>query len=109
MIKRFKRWLGRVAEQHMRDNHPVPTVVSHGNMPTIQVYKISNGYLVSKTAAAPYREDSAAVIYCATPLDVARQIINAEALEKMGIQAEQISTGYASAKLGTQTNPVPTL
>lgn len=92
MINRLKRWIGNVAERQMRDNHPVPTIVTHGNMPLIQVYKISNGYLVSKTNGAPYREDQPAVVFCATPMEVARQIVNNEALQKMGIQAEQMST-----------------
>lgn len=110
MIRKLKRWIGRVAQQEMYDSNPVPAVVAHGSTPLIQVFKISNGYIISKTNGSAYRDENPVAVYCATPLDVARQIVNGEALQKMGIQPDPMqTTGYASAKLGTQTNPVPTL
>lgn len=105
MIGKLKRWIRQVAQQE----NPVPSVVAHGSIPIIQVYKITNGYIFTKAHGAPYRDEHPTVMYCATPMDVARQIVNGEVLDKMGIQAEQMSThGIVSAKLGTQTNPTPT-
>ncbi len=110
MIRVLKRWIGRVAQDHISDNHPVPTVVTH-NSPIVQVYKINNGYLVSKVSGGNhFRDDNMGTVFCATPMDVARLILNGEVMDKMGIQPEKLSTnGIASAKLGTQTNPIPTL
>lgn len=99
MIERFKRWIGRVAQEYNDSSKSVPTVVAHGSMPVIQVFKITNGYIVSKTNGTPYRDDTASVFYCATPLDVARQIVNSEALQKMGIDnlsQELQTTGRAT-------------
>ena len=110
MIGKFKKWIEGIVRSEMEGSKVVPSVVSHGSLPIVQVYKITNGYIFSKSHGTPYRDEHPAVIYCATPLDVARQIINGEALQKMGIQPDQMqTTGYASGKLGTQTNPVPTL
>ena len=92
MIGRFKRWIGRIAQQEIYNSNPVPAVVAHGSIPLIQVFKISNGYILSKTNISSYRDENSAAVYCATPLDVARQIVNGEALQKMGIQAEQLNT-----------------
>lgn len=106
MIGALKRWIGRVAQQEVHNANPVPAVVAHGSMPIIQVFKITNGYIFSKTHGAPYRDDSPLVVYCATPLDVARQIVNAEALEKLGIQNQPEhwnTTGYASGALGAKS------
>ena len=88
MINRLKRWIGRVAQTYNENNHPVPTLVSN-HAPLMQVFKISNGYLFHKTHNRSYREEEPNVIYCATPLDVARQIVNGEALQKMGIDTAQ--------------------
>ena len=103
MISKLKRWIGRVAQQAIYDNNPVPAVVAHGSTPLIQVFKISNGYILSKTNNGSYRDDNLVAIYCETPLDVARQIVNTEALQRMGIQVGQMSTsGMASGALGNQ-------
>ena len=108
MIKAFRKWVARIVHDELSPAKAIPTPVASG-MPLIQIYKINNGYIYHKTVG-PYRDDGATVLYCATPMDVARQIVNSEALQKMGIQAEQMhTTGQVSAKLGTQANPVPTL
>jgi len=98
MISKLKHWIGRVAQQHIQNDHPVPHVVS-GNLPMVQVFKISNGYLLHKASSLRYREEEPNVIYCATPMDVARQIVNDEALQKMGIDnrpQELQTTGRAT-------------
>ena len=93
MITRLKKWIGRVAQQQIYDSNPVPAVVAHSSTPLIQVFKISNGYIISKTNNGPYRDESNVAVYCATPLDIARHIVNGEALQKMGIQNEQMTLG----------------
>ena len=102
MINRLKRWIGRTAQIY--NTEPVPGPISHGS-PIIQVYKISNGYVVYRSNGQ-YRNDvSGTVSYCATPLDVARQIVNSEALDKMGIGTEQqdlFTTGSATAKFSNK-------
>lgn len=103
MIGVFKRWVAGIVHDELNPAKNVPQPVTNG-APFIQVYKIGNGYIVYKSNGQ-YRDDGQTAIYCATPLDVARQIINGEALEKLGIQPDPMqTTGYASAKLGTQTN-----
>lgn len=105
MIGRFKRWIEGIVRSEMEGSKVVPSVVSHGSLPIIQVFKITNGYIFSKTHGAPYRDDSPLVVYCATPLDVARQIVNGEVLDKMGIQAEQMQTvGKATGVFANQLN-----
>lgn len=95
MISRLKKWIGRVAQREIYDSNPIPAVVAHGSMPLIQVFKISNGYILSKTNNGSYREENPIAVYCATPLDVARQIVNGEALDKLGVQVqpETLHTG----------------
>ncbi len=79
MIRALKNWIGRVA----RDENSTPQVVSNGGPPMMSIYKIENGYLIHKFGAHGYRED-ARITFCPTPLDVAKQIVNSEALAKMG-------------------------
>ena len=99
MIGRLKKWIGRVAQAYNDSSNPVPTAVAHGSMPTIQIFKIANGYLLHKVSGRHYQTEEPSVIYCATPLDVARQIVNAEALAKLGIEQspqELQTTGRAT-------------
>lgn len=99
MIDKLKRWIGRVAQAYNDSSNPVPTVVAHGSMPTIQIFKIANGYLLHKVSSRHYQAEEPSVIYCATPLDVARQIMNAEAFAKLGIEQspqELQTTGRAT-------------
>lgn len=97
MIKRFKRWIEGVVRQEMEGPKVVPAPLVHG-APYIQIYRIGNGYIFYKNDNTQYRDTNPnTVIYCSTPLDVARQIVNGEALQKMGIQAEQMNTSGAIA------------
>lgn len=99
MINKLKRWIGRVAQQEVYNSNPVPAVVAHSSTPQIQVFKISNGYILSKTNNGSYRDENLIAVYCATPIDVARQIVNDEALQKMGIDnrpQELQTTGRAT-------------
>jgi hypothetical protein len=105
MINRVKRWIVKTVREY---DQVVPTIVQNGT-PVIQIFKIANGYLVHRHPNGPNRYDETpTVVYCPTPLDVARQIVNGEALEKLGIRpdsSEQMhTTGYASAKLGVQNS-----
>lgn len=85
MIGTFKRWIEGIVRQEMGGPNAMPHVIANG-APLMQIYRIGNGYIFYKNDSRQYREDNpTAVIYCATPLDVARQIVNGEALEKMGI------------------------
>jgi hypothetical protein len=111
MISRLKSWIARVANER---SEAVPTVVSH-NSPIISIYKIGNGYIYHKGDNRPYRGDDAVpnVIYCANILDVCRQMVNKEALEKLGIKSEAQDAdanlhthGYASVKLDIKTTPI---
>jgi hypothetical protein len=103
MIKALKRWIINT----VRDDGPVPHSVSNGGPPMMSIYKIENGYLVHKFGANGYRED-ARITFCPTPLDVAKQIVNTEALAKMGFKDADLATaaadamkisGYATGKL----------
>lgn len=99
MIGRLKKWIGRVAQAYNDSSNSVPTAVAHGSLPTIQIFKIANGYLLHKVSGRHYQTEEPSVIYCATPLDVARQIVNSEALQKMGIEhppQELQTTGRAT-------------
>ena len=80
MIGMLRRWIKRIADE----DRLAPAVESAGP-PMIQIYKIENGYLIHKRDTKNTYADSLRVVYCNTPIDVARQIINSEALEKMGI------------------------
>lgn len=80
MIGWLKGWIRHVADE----GRIVPASLNNGGPPIIQIFKIDNGYLVHKNASGAYREN-ACITYCSTPLDVARQIVNSEALAKMGI------------------------
>ena len=92
MIGRFKRWIEGVVRHEMEGPKVMPHVIANA-APFIQIYRIGNGYIFYKNDNRQYREDNpSAVIYCATPMEVARQIVNSEALQKMGIQAEQMTT-----------------
>ena len=106
MIKWVKKWIRGIVLDVTDPAKVVPSVITHST-PMIQIYKITNGYVVYKSSNGPYRDSGdSTVIFCATPLDVARQIVNAEALDKMGlgnIADQQMHThGSASAKLGNQ-------
>lgn len=112
MIGRLKMWIGRVARQQLQDNHPVPSLVAH-NAPTIQVFKINNGYLVTKDSGSPYRESNQqGAVFCATPMEVASLILKGETMQKMGMhnpmdvdktQTQPMHThGMTSAKLSNQ-------
>lgn len=90
MIKWIKNWVTGIVHDELNPAKVVPHPIANG-APFIQVYKIGNGYIVYKSNGQ-YRDDGQTAIYCATPIDVARQIINGEALQKMGIQAEQMHT-----------------
>lgn len=87
MIKKFRAWIADAVQAGIHPVAAVPEVVRHG-APQMTIYKIGNGYLVHKQDTRQYREDHPTVVYCATPLDVARQIINGEALEKLGIRPD---------------------
>lgn len=107
MIGWIRNWIRGIVLDVVDPGKVVPTTISHGSSPMVQIYKITNGYVVYKTSNGPYRDSGdSTVIFCATPLDVARQIVNAEALDKMGlgnIADQQMHThGSASAKLGNQ-------
>jgi len=102
MIGVFKRWVRDLIHDEISPSKVVPHPIANG-APFIQVYKIGNGYIVYRSNGQ-YRDDGQTAIYCATPLDVARQIINGEALQKLGIQAEQLNTtGYTSGVLGAKS------
>jgi hypothetical protein len=88
MIGMLRRWIKRIADE----DRLAPAVESAGP-PMIQIYKIENGYLIHKRDTKNTYADSLRVVYCNTPIDVARQIINSEALEKMGITPEVLHTG----------------
>lgn len=87
MIGMLKRWVQQQARSVLEPTVAVPDPVRH-SAPQIMIYKIGNGYLIYKQASNQYREDQPDVVYCPTPLDVARQIVNSEALAKMGIASE---------------------
>lgn len=87
MIKWIKNWVRGIVHDEVSPAKVVPHPIASG-APFIQVYKIGNGYIVYKSNNQ-YRDDGQTSIYCATPLDVARQIVNSEALDKMGIGTEQ--------------------
>ena len=97
MISKLKRWIGRTAQIY--NSEPVPAPIAHGS-PFIQIYRIGNGYIVYKNDNRQYHDNNhGAVTYCATPMDVARQIVNDEALQKMGIDnrpQELQTTGRAT-------------
>ena len=85
MISRLKRWMVKTVREY---DQVVPAVVQNGT-PVLQVFKITNGYLVHKHPNGVSRyEDNPSITYCPTPLDVARQIVNSEVLAKMGIASE---------------------
>jgi len=85
MIGLLKRWMVKTVREY---DQVVPAVVQNGS-PTMQIFKIANGYLLHKHPSGANRyDDNPSVIYCQTPLDVARQIVNGEALQKMGITSE---------------------
>lgn len=84
MIGRLKRWIEDVVRHEMEGPKVMPHVIANG-APFIQIYRISNGYVFYKNDNHQYRDDNPKVIYCATPMEVARQIINGETLDKMGI------------------------
>lgn len=88
MIGMLRGWITRIANE----DRLAPAVESAGP-PMIQIYKIDNGYLVHKRDTKSTYADSVRIVYCNTPIDVARQIINSEALEKMGITPEVLHTG----------------
>lgn len=89
MIKRFKSWIEGVVRQEMEGPKVMPHVIANG-APFIQIYRIGNGYIFYKNDHRQYREDNPnTVIYCATPLEVARHIVNTEALEKLGVKDQQ--------------------
>jgi hypothetical protein len=92
MISRLKRWIKRIADE----DRLAPAVESAGP-PMIQIYKIENGYLIHKRDTKSTYADSARIVYCNTPIDVARQIINSEALQKMGITPEVLNTSGITA------------
>lgn len=106
MIGRFKRWIEGVVRQEMEGPKVMPHVIANG-APYIQVYKIGNGYIFYRNDNRQYREENpSTVIYCATPLDVARQIVNGEALQKLNITGAPTpmqTTGYASGVLGANS------
>lgn len=109
MIGGLKRWIAKVAQQAVAVEHPVPSAVSH-NAPLIQVFKITNGYLVTKHENGPYIEkESRGAVFCATPMEVANLILKGEVMAKMNIDvADALSTkGKASATF-QRPNPTPT-
>jgi hypothetical protein len=91
MIGMLRRWIKRIADE----DRLAPAVESAGP-PMIQIYKIENGYLIHKRDTKSTYADSARIVYCNTPIDVARQIINSEALQKMGITPEGLHTSGVS-------------
>lgn len=112
MINRLKRWIARVANER---GEVVPSVVSH-NSQFLTVYKIGNGYLLHKGENRPYQSEEAQknVVYCANILDVCRQMINKEALQKLGIKDEvqadnpaMHTHGYVTGKLAGTVRPKP--
>lgn len=85
MIGRFKKWIEGVVRHEMEGPKVMPHVIAN-SAPFIQIYRIGNGYIFYKNDSRQYHEDNpSSVIYCATPMEVARQIINGETLDKMGI------------------------
>lgn len=92
MIGMLRGWIKRIANE----DRLAPSVESAGP-PMIQIYKIDNGYLVHKRDTKSTYADSVRIVYCNTPIDVARQIINSEALEKMGITPEVLKTSGTTA------------
>lgn len=84
MIGMLKRWIKRIAEE----DRVVPAILSNSGPPLIQIFKIDNGYLIHKNRIHAQYRDDAQITFCPTPLDVARQIVNSEALAKMGITSE---------------------
>lgn len=88
MIGMLKRWIKRIAEE----DRVVPAMLSNSGPPLIQIFKIDNGYLIHKNRVHAQYRDDAQITFCPTPLDVARQIVNSEALAKMGITPEILNT-----------------
>ena len=84
MIKWIRNWIRDIVLDTTDPGKVVPSVITHST-PTIQIYKITNGYVVYKNNTGPYRDGDSTVIFCATPMEVARQIVNGETLDKMGI------------------------
>lgn len=105
MIGRFKRWIEGIVRHEMGGPKSVPHVIASG-APFIQIYRISNGYVFYKNDNHQYRDDNPKVIFCATPMEVARHIINGEALDKMGILGttpdQRKTVGKATGDLGNQ-------
>jgi len=107
MIWRLKNWIVNVVRNH---NKVMPSVVEH-NSPFITIYKIGNGYLFHKNENRPYSESEGNnnVIYCANILDVCRQMINKEALQKLGIKDDQTmhTSGVATASFVNKSHTQP--
>jgi hypothetical protein len=93
MIGMLRRWIKRIADE----DRVVPAILSNSGPPLIQIFKIDNGYLIHKNRVHAQYRDDAQITFCPTPLDVARQIINSEALQKMGITPEVLNTSGITA------------
>ena len=86
MIGAIKRWITKIAEEAVEPEFGVPNPVVNGS-PVMQIYKITNGYIFYKQGVDKYRDVPPSVVYCKTPLEVAKHIVNGEVLEKMGIDS----------------------
>lgn len=110
MIEKLKNWIGKVARQAVTVEQPVPSAISH-NAPLIQVFKITNGYLVTKHDNGPYIEkENRGAVYCATPMEVANLILKGEVMDKMGFDVKEQALhthGAASAKFNPPNVTLP--
>ena len=103
MIKALKRWVKGIVHEEISPAKVVPHPIANG-APFIQIYKIGNGYIFYRSNGQ-YRDDGQTAIYCATPMEVARQIVSSEALQKMGIDnvpQELQTTGRATGSFVNQ-------
>jgi hypothetical protein len=104
MIKWIKNWVVGIIHDELNPPKVVPNSIASGG-PFVQIYKLSNGYIVHKSSNQ-YRDDGQTAVYCATPLDVARQIVNGEALQKLNITGASTpmqTTERASGVLGANS------
>ena len=88
MINKVKKWITNAVQDGLAPQVAVPDVVRHG-CPSMTIYKINNGYLVHKQESRQYADNNANVIYCKTPIEVGREIVSSETLDKMGINAQR--------------------
>jgi hypothetical protein len=86
MIGAIKKWITKVAQEAVKPVFGVPNPVVNGS-PVMQIYKITNGYIFYRQSGDNYRDVPPSVVYCKTPLEVAKHIVNGEVLEKMGIDS----------------------